>query len=228
MSKLERSVVLVGAGMHGRVVRDLCRDAKIEVDGFLDDFAPPGTRVDDVEVLGTLEHLNDTTFLRSRQFIVTIGNNIARQAIACRIESKGGSLATAVHPNCVISPTAKIGTGTVLVGANMVFSRAEIGKNVLVDPDATIGAETVIADGVYICPGVHLGAGVRVGKQAFIGLGAVVLPSTVIGSLSIVGAGAVVNRDVPDGTLVVGNPALSKGRAIMDSLSPYPARRRNK
>lgn len=226
MSGREKPVVLVGAGMHGRVVRDLCRDAKIEVAGFLDDFTLLGTRVDDLEILGTLERLKDSVFLQSWRFIVTIGNNLARQNIADLIEANGGSLATAVHPNCVISPSAKIGAGTVLIGANMVFTRAEIGKNVLIDPDATIGAESILEDGVYICPGVHLGSRVHVGKQAFIGMGAVVLPETVIGKLSIVGAGAVVNRDVPSETLAMGNPAVSKGRAVIDSVSPYPARRR--
>jgi sugar O-acyltransferase (sialic acid O-acetyltransferase NeuD family) len=227
MSLVEQPVILVGAGMHGRVVRDLCRDAGIEVAGFLDDFTPAGTRVDDVEVLGPLRCLQDAGLLQSRRFIVTIGNNIARQTIADRIESSGGSLAVVTHPNCVVSPTATIGFGTVLVGATMVFSRAQIGKNVLVDPDTTVGAEATIADGAYIAPGVHLGSRVRVGQQAFLGLGAVVLPDIVIGRLSIVGAGAVVNRNVADETLVVGNPGEPKGKAVMDTVSPYPARRRN-
>jgi sugar O-acyltransferase (sialic acid O-acetyltransferase NeuD family) len=212
--------------MHGRVVRDLCRDALIDVAGFLDDYAERGSKVDDLTVLGSTQAIEDAAFVRAHRFIVTIGNNIARQAFAERIESKGGALATAIHPNCVLSPTATVGAGTVFVGANMVFSRAVVGKNVLVDPDATIGAESVVEDGVYICPGVHLGAGVNVGRLAFIGLGAVVLPSTRIGKASIIGAGAVVTRDVADEILVAGNPAIPKGKAVMDDVSPYPARRR--
>ena len=227
MGLVDQPVILVGAGMHGRVVRDLCRDAGIEVAGFLDDFTPPGTRIDDVEVLGPLQRLQDAQLLQSRRFIVTIGNNIARQTIADRIESSGGSLAIVSHPNCVISPTATIGLGTVLVGAIMVFSRAQIGKNVLVDPDVTVGADAIIADSAYIAPGVHLGARARIGQQAFVGLGAVILPDIVIGRLSIVGAGAMVHRDVADETLVVGNPAKPRGQAVMDAFSPYPARHRD-
>lgn len=40
-----------------------------------------------------------------------------------------------------------------------------------------------------------------------IGIGAVVLPNLTIGKHCIVGAGSVVREDVPDGMVVVGNPA---------------------
>lgn len=44
-------------------------------------------------------------------------------------------------------------------------------------------------------------------RGATIGPGAVVLPGITIGERAMVGAGAVVTKDVPDGMLVVGNPA---------------------
>ena len=40
-----------------------------------------------------------------------------------------------------------------------------------------------------------------------IGAGSVVLPRLRIGKYSVVGAGSVVTRDVPDHTVVYGNPA---------------------
>lgn len=44
-----------------------------------------------------------------------------------------------------------------------------------------------------------------------IGAGAVILPGIVIGHHAMVGAGAVVTKDVPPFTLVLGNPAVPKG-----------------
>jgi sugar O-acyltransferase (sialic acid O-acetyltransferase NeuD family) len=217
-------VILVGAGMHGRVVRDTCGFAGVEVAGFLDDFSPVGTRVDDRRIVGPTARLDDPEFIAAHRFIVTIGNNKARRKIATAIRRAGGQLAVAIHPNCSVSPTARIGSGTVLIGANMVFSHVSIGQDVLIDPDATLGADSTIADGVYVCPGVHLGAKVELGENSFIGLGAVVVPEVKIGEGAIVGAGAVVIRDVPVETLVIGNPAVAKGPAKMDDFSPYPAR----
>ncbi|KAK5171055.1 uncharacterized protein LTR77_004199 [Saxophila tyrrhenica] len=46
-----------------------------------------------------------------------------------------------------------------------------------------------------------------VGDDTFIGAGAIVLPYVRIGNGAVVGAGSVVTRDVPDNTVVAGNPA---------------------
>ena len=45
-------------------------------------------------------------------------------------------------------------------------------------------------------------------KNCFIGMGAIILPGITVGEDSIVGAGSIVTKDVPDGCLVAGNPAL--------------------
>jgi acetyltransferase-like isoleucine patch superfamily enzyme len=48
---------------------------------------------------------------------------------------------------------------------------------------------------------------VLIKKGAYIGAGAILLQGVSIGKLSVVGAGAVVTKDVPDFSLVVGVPA---------------------
>ena len=46
-----------------------------------------------------------------------------------------------------------------------------------------------------------------VGNKVFLGLNSIVMPGVKIGNRVIVGAGAIVTKDVPDGVVVVGNPA---------------------
>jgi phosphonate metabolism protein (transferase hexapeptide repeat family) len=48
---------------------------------------------------------------------------------------------------------------------------------------------------------------VRIGHDVWIGHGAVVLPGRNIGTGAVVAAGAIVTKDVPDYTVVAGNPA---------------------
>ena len=67
---------------------------------------------------------------------------------------------------------------------------------------ATIGAGCTIGHGAI----VH---GCTVGDNTLIGMGAIVLTGARIGNNCLVGAGALVTgkMDVPDGSLVLGNPA---------------------
>jgi galactoside O-acetyltransferase len=77
-----------------------------------------------------------------------------------------------------------------------------------------------IAPGVFITdhgqnlvPGTRIAeqgsraAAVSIGDDVWVGAGAVILPGVAIGYGSVVGAGAVVREDVPEGTVVAGEPA---------------------
>ena len=109
-----------------------------------------------------------------------------------------------------------------------------VGRGSLVENDTTIGALTKIQahayvtaystleDNVFIAPCVvttndnfmgrteqrhELIEGPTIRRGARVGAGAVLCPAVEIGEEAFVGAGAVVTKDVPPRTLVVGNPA---------------------
>lgn len=78
----------------------------------------------------------------------------------------------------------------------------EIGSDVLMT-HATILAH----DASPVVFGTRTRVGrVRILDQVFIGAGAVILPGVTIGPRAIIGANAVVSRDVPEGSVVGGNP----------------------
>jgi len=63
-------------------------------------------------------------------------------------------------------------------------------------------------------PEIALVKPVHIGFNSFVGLGSILLPGTTIGSNCVIGAGSVVRGNIPDNSLVAGNPA----RIIGDSL----------
>lgn len=48
---------------------------------------------------------------------------------------------------------------------------------------------------------------VKIGDNVFVGYGSIVLPGVTIGNNVIIGGGAVVRDNIPDNSLVIGNPA---------------------
>lgn len=89
------------------------------------------------------------------------------------------------------------------------IGNVDIGKNIVISTKAILLAHdyspkvkesyTGISQGRYI----H---SLKVGDNVFIGAGAIILPNTTIGNYCIIGAGAVVKGNIPDYSVVVGNP----------------------
>lgn len=122
----------------------------------------------------------------------------------------------------------------VSVGTHSVIEhQVQIGDNVRIHSNAFIPEYSVLEEGSWVGPNVvftnalyplgidaksHL-KGPHLLPGAKIGANATLLPGVVIGRNALVGAGAVVVHDVPDGKVVVGNPA----RIIKDvsELSAY-------
>lgn len=83
----------------------------------------------------------------------------------------------------------------------------EIGHDVQIGPAVQLYTAQHPLDPVVRRSGLESARPIRIGNDAWIGGGAVVLAGITIGARSVVGAGAVVVRDVPPDTVVVGNPA---------------------
>lgn len=71
---------------------------------------------------------------------------------------------------------------------------------------------------------------VTIGDNVFVGAGAIILPGVNIGNNVIIGAGAVIAKDIPQDSVVVGNPAkiigstaayIEKNRAMMDDSNVW-------
>ena len=63
-------------------------------------------------------------------------------------------------------------------------------------------------------PEIALVRGIRIRRNSFVGRGAILMPGTRIGENCIVGAGSVVRGEVPDNSIVLGNPAQVIGNSL--------------
>jgi acetyltransferase-like isoleucine patch superfamily enzyme len=88
-------------------------------------------------------------------------------------------------------------------------SLIEIGSNVSIGSGAQLMAGGHAADDpdVPVIRQARTAKGITIHDGAWIGTGAIILDGVSVGHNSVVGAGAVVNKDVPPWTVVLGNPA---------------------
>jgi acetyltransferase-like isoleucine patch superfamily enzyme len=88
-------------------------------------------------------------------------------------------------------------------------SRIEIGSNVSIGSGTQLMAGGHVSDDpdIPVIRQARSAKGITIEDGAWIGTGAIILDGVSVGCNSIVGAGAVVSKDVPAWTVVLGNPA---------------------
>ena len=98
------------------------------------------------------------------------------------------------------------------IGANVsidraVFGTTSIGEGTKVDNLVHIAHNVQIGKHCEIICHVGIGGSTRIGDRTTLSLGVVTKDNITIGSDVLVGLGAVVTKDIPDNTIVAGNPA---------------------
>jgi acetyltransferase-like isoleucine patch superfamily enzyme len=84
----------------------------------------------------------------------------------------------------------------------------EIGNHVVIAP----GSVFITHDGAvwvmrHAFPEMDLFGRISIGDNTFVGVNCIIMPNTTIGSNCIIGAGSVVRGNIPDNSVVMGNPA---------------------
>jgi len=140
---------------------------------------------------------------------------------------------TSIWNRAQVRGGARIGRDCVIGRDVFIDEAVEIGDRVKIQNGALVYHGVTVEDGVFIGPGAILTndrypraitstgdlaraadwtvSPIRLGHGASVGAGAIVVAGTDVGAFSTVGAGAVVTRDVPPHSLVVGNPARRIG-----------------
>jgi sugar O-acyltransferase (sialic acid O-acetyltransferase NeuD family) len=208
-----KEMIFWGASGLAKVLRECMKDSGMKLVALFDNDENTLSPFTDVPLYFGKKGFEDWILKRgpndSVGFLVAIGGNKGKDRIEIQeyLESYGLVALNAKHPTAFVADNAKIGSGSQVLANSTVSVEVTIGRSCIINTGAIVNHEGHIADGVHICPGAHLAGGVSVGSYSMIGTGAVILPRITIGQGVTVGAGAVVIKDIPPYTTVVGNPA---------------------
>ena len=198
MDMEKEQIVLLGAGEHAKVVMDCVIDSGKELTAIFDD---------DQELVSLNGYSVDgpysEDYLPEIPLIITVGNNHTRKKIASIIKHDFGVV---IHPSASVSNYARVGAGTVVIHGSIIQSGARIGKHCIINTNASVDHDCHLGDYVHISPRVAICGDVHIGEGSHIGAGATILPGVKIGKWCVIGAGAVINKSMPDQSLVVGVP----------------------
>ena len=201
-----KTLVIIGAGGHGRVVADCAESIAIYHEIiFLDDCFSTRKNNSHWPIVGPIAHW--TKYTDNADFIVAIGSNTLRESLLKKLFATNCCIATLIHPTAFISTKSIIARGVVIFANAVVNVGASIDEGCIINTAATIDHDCHIQAYCHISPGVNIAGGVEVGTRSWLGIGSSVVEYITIAENTQSGAGAVITHSTQSNTLYLGVPA---------------------
>ena len=191
-----KKIYIYGASGHGLVVADIARCNGYDEIVFLDDAS----------------EFKFSPELEKADIIIAIGQNKTREMISKRVEAAGFEIVNLIHKSAVVSESAAIEKGVVVMPNAVINAKAHIKEGAIINSGAVIEHECVIGKFAHISPNAALAGNVSVGEFTHVGIGTSVIQGISIGNNCIIGAGSVVVRDIKDGIKAYGVPACERAK----------------
>jgi acetyltransferase EpsM len=201
-------IVIIGHGGHSKVITDIIHATEgLHIIGYLDN------KFETVSVKNNVIYAPQSaiTDLKKKyediKFVVAIGDNRIRKMLVEMMKVTESEFLTVIHPTSSISPSAKIGNGTVVMPKTIINADSIIGDHCIINSGAVVEHDCIVEDYVHLCPNSTITGTVKLGEGCMLGSGATIIPNKIIGEWTTIGAGSTVIDHLPANSVAVGSPA---------------------
>ncbi len=198
-------VIILGNGGHSKVIQEMIRSLNFRIIAVLDGKYIEQTIENGINY-APIKSIDE--YLKPEvRVVLAIGDNTSRKKVSEQLSLHPEKYLTVTHPSAIVSPTARIGVGTVIMPNTVINARARVGSHCIINTGAIIEHDSKINNYCHVSPNATLTGNVSTGEGVHIGASVTVIPGISIGSWSVVGAGATVIEDIQAFSTAVGCPA---------------------
>lgn len=141
------------------------------------------------------------------EFVIALGEPVYREKLFREVKERGYPLATIVHPGASVAASAKLGEGVVVQEFAGVGPDTSLADNAFIQPFAVVGHDSTVGRSSVCSTYAGVMGNCHIGDRTYLGVHVAVREKTNVGSDSIIGMGSMVQRDIPDNVIAMGNPA---------------------
>lgn len=155
-----KSLLILGAGGFGQMVKETALELGYEKVVFLDDAAKGE------DVIG----MCCDYVLRHSEYPVAVaafGNNRTRLLWTDKLLEEGYEVPSIIHPSAVVSPSAVVEPGCFIMQRAIVNTHTEIERAALINSGAIVDHDSVVGAGAHVCLGsvVKANCNIESGKK---------------------------------------------------------------
>lgn len=206
MKPIDRKLIIIGAGGHGRETAMACQDSPNmpEFLGFLDDSRKDSTP----EGWSIIGAMGEAAKYKDHYFTVAINDPRVRRDVVEKLTTIGvRHWYTVLHKSVRLHKSIKVGHGVIILHDAVLTCSIAIGNHCILNRAVQVGHDCAIDDYCSIGPSAVVSGNVHVGEGCEIGSSSAVKQGVNLGDGAVVGLGAAVVKDVLANEVVAGVPA---------------------
>ena len=199
-----KSIILIGNGGHCKSCIDVLENSsEFQIKGLITNRSNNSDTFMNYRILGNDENISDC-FESNDYGLVAVGQIKSpekRITLFNLLRNNNILLATVKSKYSLVSKSALLGMGTIVMHNSIINGGAQVGMNCILNTNALVEHDVKIGDHCHISTGAIINGGVIIGNETFIGSGCIIREGVKIGDNVLVSAGKIVMNNLDSNTV---------------------------